>query len=283
MRVRWVIVVLPLLTACGKKESEPVVQTARFAAYAISHDGRSGAYTLDGLSQAAADESALAKCRRAAKGKAESCEVIGRITQGCLAEAAGSNTQHIVSVGKGNSAPRACANALEACTANRGINCTAVTFGCMDGSPVSFCRLSEQQSAPPSPAATAPDSNRAARRTGPFGAIAVGRDGNRAGTSFAQATRADAEAVAEESCRGTGKDVVKDCAVKVWFQDACGALAVGKNGAYGTGWNNSPAGACRWAVSTCRKNGGIQCEGTMYSCSPRDEWGYCDGTFKAIH
>jgi len=260
MRVRWVIVLLLSLTACSKQEPGPVVQTARFAAYAISHDGRSGAYTLDGLSQAAADESALEKCRRAAKDKAEPCEVMGRMTQGCMAEAAGSNTQHTVSVGKGNSAPRACANAVEACTANRGINCKAVTFGCMDGSPVSFCRLSEQQSAPPSPAATAPDNNSTARRKGPFGAIAVGRDGNRAGTSFAHATRADAEAAAEETCRGTGK-----------------------NGAYGTGWNNSPAGACRWAVSTCRKNGGIQCEGTMYSCSPRDEWGYCDGTFKAIH
>lgn len=283
MRKGWIIVLLLFLTACGKQEQAAVPQTGRFAAYAVAHDGTTGAYTLDGLSQEAADQSALEKCRRAAKNQTGPCEVIGRTTQGCMAEAAGSNTQHIVSVGKGDSAPQACANAVDACTAKLGINCAAVTYGCMDGQPASFCRLSKEQTMPPSQATTVPANRGASKRSGPFGAIAVGRDGNRVGTSFAHATKAEAEAAAEETCRGTGKDVVKDCASKVWFRDACGALAVGKNGIYGTGWHNSPAGACRWALSTCKQGGGTQCESTIYSCSPRDVWGTCDGTFKGTH
>jgi serine/threonine-protein kinase len=278
----WIIGLLLLLSACGKQEQATAPQTGRFAAYAVAHDGRTGAYTLDGLSQEAADQSALEKCRRAAKNRA-GCEVIGRMTQGCMAEAAGSNTQHIVSVGKGGSAPQACANAVDACTANRGINCAAVTYGCMDGRPASFCRLRKEQTQPSSQAATVAKISGAPKRKGPFGAIAVGRNGNRAGTSFAHATQAEAEAAAEETCRGTGTDVAKDCASKVWFKDACGALAVGKNGIYGTGWHNSPAGACRWAVSTCKQGGGTLCESTIYSCSPRDVWGTCDGTFQGTH
>jgi hypothetical protein len=237
----WLLVVLPLLAACGKQaEAPPEAPTGRFAAYAVSHDARAAADTLDGLSQKAADQSALDKCRRAAK-------------------------------------------AVDACTANKGLVCKAVSFGCMEGLPLGFCHSIEEQRAAQAPAPATPEMSPATQRKGPFGAIAVGRQGNRAGTAYAHATRAGAEAAAEATCRGTGKTVVDDCASKVWFKNACGAVAAGKNDTYGTGWDKSPAGACRWALATCRKSGGVQCEATIYSCSPRNEWGSCSGKFKSIH
>lgn len=286
MRAIGILALVLLLAACGKKDESPPPQTGRFAAVAATTDGTAAAFTLDGASEQAADESALKKCRHAAKSQSAACEVKGRITQGCLAAILGSAARRQVSVGQGATAGEACANAVATCRSTRGADCTGTTVGCTDGRPMDLCGLREEQTASPRPAAApapAPEQAQLDRPAGPFGAIAVGKGGDRAGTSFALATRADAEAAAVESCRGTGKNVVEDCESKVWFQNACGALAGGKDGAYGTGWANSPAQACRWAVSTCRKAGGVDCEGRIYSCSPRDVWGSCDGKFSAKH
>lgn len=282
MRTGWIILLL-MMVACGKNPDGTALQSDRFAAFAVSDDGHSAAYTMDGPSQSAADESSIEKCLHTDRARGQQCKVIARITQGCMAEATGTNTRHILNIGKGDTASKACANALQACKSNNGIDCYATSFGCMEGALVSLCALSDTPQAAANPKTTPAKASPRAKRSGPFGAIAVGRNGERSGTSFAHATQAEAEAAAEASCRSDGKSAAGDCAAKVWFKDACGALATGKNAAYGTGWAKSPAAACKWAIATCKDFGGVQCEGDIYSCSPRDEWGTCDGKLKAVH
>jgi serine/threonine-protein kinase len=52
----------------------------------------------------------------------------------------------------------------------------------------------------------------------------------------------------------------QDCTVPLWFRNAWGALAVGADGSYGTGWGTSQALAERFAVSTCQRYGGRSCQ-----------------------
>ncbi len=70
------------------------------------------------------------------------------------------------------------------------------------------------------------------------------------------------------------------CEVALWFQNACGALAQGENGAYGTGWAGDGARACSWAFKSCVDEGGRECEGVYFACSPGDAGGTCDGTVR---
>ncbi len=77
-------------------------------------------------------------------------------------------------------------------------------------------------------------------------------------------SRAAAEREALYNCQknsGAG-----DCRTLIWFENAWGALAVGSNGTYGTGWGydhknveNGRYIAGRYAVQTCRKYGGVNC------------------------
>jgi hypothetical protein len=52
----------------------------------------------------------------------------------------------------------------------------------------------------------------------------------------------------------------QDCTVPLWFKNAWGALAVGADGSYGTGWGTSQALAEKFAVSTCQRYGGEECQ-----------------------
>ncbi len=77
-------------------------------------------------------------------------------------------------------------------------------------------------------------------------------------------SRQEAEQSALYSCRQQSR--AKDCTVPLWFKNAWGALAVGSNGAYGTGWGydtNHPGRgksiAARYAVQTCKNYGGVNC------------------------
>ena len=60
-----------------------------------------------------------------------------------------------------------------------------------------------------------------------YGAIAYSSSTGRYGHSYDFGSRSEAEDYARSKC-GSG-----DCAIKVWFKNACGALAVGRRG--GTG------------------------------------------------
>ena len=82
-----------------------------------------------------------------------------------------------------------------------------------------------------------------------YGAIAYSPSTGATGYSYDHYTRADAEAGALNEC---GKRA-SDCQLPLWFRNACGALAVGSGGSWGTGWGTSRGLAERHALATCRK------------------------------
>ncbi|BAY16151.1 hypothetical protein NIES2109_25750 [Nostoc sp. HK-01] len=51
-----------------------------------------------------------------------------------------------------------------------------------------------------------------------------------------------------------------DCTTPLWFKNAWGALAVGSDGSYGTGWGTNQSLAKKYAVETCQKYGGEDCQ-----------------------
>ncbi|MBD2497690.1 DUF4189 domain-containing protein [Nostoc sp. FACHB-280] len=52
----------------------------------------------------------------------------------------------------------------------------------------------------------------------------------------------------------------KDCTTPLWFKNAWGALAVGSDGSYGTGWGTNQSLAEKYAIETCEKYGGQSCQ-----------------------
>jgi serine/threonine-protein kinase len=81
-----------------------------------------------------------------------------------------------------------------------------------------------------------------------YGAIAYSPSTGADGWAFDYPSRAVAERNALQDCR----KYADDCAIQLWFRDACGALAVGDNG-YGTGWGTDRRIAESYAIQTCRK------------------------------
>ena len=96
-----------------------------------------------------------------------------------------------------------------------------------------------------------------------FGAIAYGRKSGAWGTSYRWNSRAEAERVAVRNCAPHGND----CAVAVWFRDACGAVATG--GGRTTFWGiGDGIGAARAAaLGKCRTGGGGGCTIAVSACS----------------
>ncbi|MBW4561729.1 MAG: DUF4189 domain-containing protein [Mojavia pulchra JT2-VF2] len=96
-----------------------------------------------------------------------------------------------------------------------------------------------------------------------FGAIAYSPS-TRVSSSATGLSREEAERGALYNCQQ--KSQAKDCSVPLWFKNAWGALAIGSNGAYGTGWGydtTRPARgksiASRYALQTCKNYGGVNC------------------------
>jgi serine/threonine-protein kinase len=75
-----------------------------------------------------------------------------------------------------------------------------------------------------------------------------------------------ASEAAVRHCRGQegGAD---DCRVVVTFHNACGALALGDRGAYGSAWALSVREASAKALAECRPHGGASCKITRQVCS----------------
>lgn len=96
-----------------------------------------------------------------------------------------------------------------------------------------------------------------------FGAIAYSPS-TKIYTSATGASRQEVERRALYNCQQQSS--ARDCSVPLWFKNGWGALAVGSNNVYGTGWGydtNHPsrgrAIAGRYAVQTCQKFGGVNC------------------------
>jgi hypothetical protein len=95
-----------------------------------------------------------------------------------------------------------------------------------------------------------------------YGAIAYSSSSGRYGYSHDWGSRAEAEDYARSQC---GRS---DCAIKVWFKNACGALAVGRRGGLGWGWSDSRGAAENVALNECqaRTSG---CSIRSWACTTR--------------
>lgn len=94
---------------------------------------------------------------------------------------------------------------------------------------------------------------------GGYGAIAFSQDSGAHGYSYGYDTRGGAENEALQGCGG-------GCTVVLWFNNACGALAVGANNGYGTGWASSRGEAENIAMSNCNQNS-TNCNILQWVCS----------------
>ena len=78
-------------------------------------------------------------------------------------------------------------------------------------------------------------------------------------------SRAAADA-AVANCRKENKSA-SDCKALVTFRNACGALALGDKGAYGSAWGLSQREAASKALGACRPYGGASCKIERQVCS----------------
>ena len=97
-----------------------------------------------------------------------------------------------------------------------------------------------------------------------YGAIAYSPSTGAHGWSYDYPSRGAAENVALQGCR----QHAGDCLVPIWFRDACGALAVGSNNGYGTGWGTSRGLAESYALQSCRKHTS-NCAIRRWACTTR--------------
>ena len=95
-----------------------------------------------------------------------------------------------------------------------------------------------------------------------YGAIAYSPTTRADGWSHAFSTRADAERRALRECSGRARD----CRVAIWFKNACGSLAVGRNGGWGSGWGSDRRRAELEAIGVCNQNTG-GCRVARWVCS----------------
>ncbi len=88
-----------------------------------------------------------------------------------------------------------------------------------------------------------------ARGQDQFGAIAYSPSKGAYAVTYDRPSQADAEAGALAECRSRAED----CESSVWFRNACGALAVGKDGGWGTDWGNDRPAAEANAINMCQR------------------------------
>lgn len=89
------------------------------------------------------------------------------------------------------------------------------------------------------------------------------------GYAFNHPTRAAAEAAARAQCdRASGR--AGGCAVRAYFERACGAVALGNYGEWGVATAPTPAAAEKTAVGQCDSHLPTQpCKALVSVCSPR--------------
>jgi len=97
-----------------------------------------------------------------------------------------------------------------------------------------------------------------------FGAIAYSQSTRSHGYSYDYGSRAAAEQRAFNECARYGGG----CRIAVWFRNACGALAVGGDGGWGTGWHRTRRGAEANAIDKC-SGVSYACRVTRWVCTTR--------------
>jgi serine/threonine-protein kinase len=86
------------------------------------------------------------------------------------------------------------------------------------------------------------------------------------GYSYAYGSSKAAGGAAVSNCRKQDQGAT-DCKVVVTFRNACGALALGDKGAYGSAWGLSQREASAKALGECRPHGGSSCKIARQVCS----------------
>ncbi len=108
-------------------------------------------------------------------------------------------------------------------------------------------------------------STASARQYDVYGAIAYSRTTGAHGFSYNYTTRSVAQGQALRQCESrSGRG---DCRVQIWFRNACGVVAVGRNGAFGSGWGSDVGRAQQYAAQTCQNYGGTQCRVVRWACT----------------
>jgi Domain of unknown function (DUF4189) len=95
-----------------------------------------------------------------------------------------------------------------------------------------------------------------------YAAIAFSQSNGNHGYSNNYGSRRSAEEASLSECRDRG------CTVVLWFKNACGALAVGDNNAYGTGWAPIRRRAEEIAMSNCNDRS-QNCNVIRWVCTTR--------------
>ncbi len=107
----------------------------------------------------------------------------------------------------------------------------------------------------------------------PYGAIAYSPTDGAIGIAQKTVNQEAAEQTAMGNCAVLAGG--RNCRVVVWYYNACGALSVASNGAWGADWGSTTAGelmkginaAHQKARSYCAQNGGTDCQLKQASCS----------------
>lgn len=86
------------------------------------------------------------------------------------------------------------------------------------------------------------------------------------GYSYDHGSAGAASEAAIGNCRKEDRGA-SDCKVLVRFHNACGALARGDKGAYGSAWGMSQREAAAKALNECRPHGGNSCKIERQVCS----------------
>ncbi len=124
---------------------------------------------------------------------------------------------------------------------------------------------SQQPAAPPAALSTPQVAPSAipANPANRFGAIAYSPSTGAHGWSYDYPSREEAERVAVANCA----QHARDCNVPIWFQNACGALAVGPAG-YGSGWAINQSLAESYALGVCGQYS-ANCSVRRWVCTTR--------------
>ncbi len=284
-----------LAAACGKPEKQSGENAAgdSYVAFAFSEKVRTGAFAFSQVSTRAAQDEAIAECRKVAGVK--KCAAFGAFKAQCGAVALASDKR--VTAAPGPEASSACKAAEAACAKRGGKDCVATNYSCREGGPGYCAELgaaevalvdSEQVAPAPAQVADAPgiaesvlhiESNTYSGTEGPYGAIStVTANGKAIGfIGYDEPDKETASRLALEGCREISGADAAGCLVNVVFHNACGAVASTPEGGIGTGWGDTPALACEWAVDSCDDVNKTGCRADMYLCSPGGVNGTCDG------
>lgn len=95
-----------------------------------------------------------------------------------------------------------------------------------------------------------------------FGAIAFSPDTGASSHSTGRSSRGNAQEWALYYCG----EYADDCRIAINFRNACGAVARGSNGGWGSNWGYNRAGAENNAISACRQHD-RGCRVVRWACS----------------